>query len=154
MRAALCALAAVATSLPLAARTQAQVLVTTDQNLVFGLLTPGTPAIVPVTDVARRAALTIAARGRFHISFQLPAALTNPATGHTIPLVFGPTDARVEIRQRVAANFDPTAGYDIHLNPADRQASVFLGGRANPVPGQAAGQYTAEIVILVVQTGT
>jgi hypothetical protein len=130
----------------------AQVLVIAEQNLSFGQLTPGVPMIVDPTDVGRRASYTIDARGKFALVFQLPTHLRN-AQGATIPVVFGNTDGRVEIRHK-ATIFDPTAGVSIHVNPADINAQVYLGGRALPLLGTAAGSYSAAIVMMVVQTGT
>jgi hypothetical protein len=145
-------LASFVASLCITAAGSAQVLVVAEQNLQFGLLTPGVPAAVASTDVARRAAYTIDGRGRFTLTFQLPAQLSSPEGG-TIPLVFGATDGRVEIRHRITI-FDPAAGVNIRINPADRSASVYLGGRAQPGATARAGSYTATIVMIVAETGT
>jgi len=129
----------------------AQVLVVPEQNLDFGSLTPGVPVTVTPTDVLRRGNLTVQGRGRFSLTFQLPAALVS-TTGATIPLTFGATDGRVEVRHKVDA-FDPRAGTTVRINPADQQASIFLGGRAQPAAGQPAGSYQATITVMIVQTG-
>jgi hypothetical protein len=139
-------------SLAVAEPVRAQVLVVAEQNLQFGMLTPGVPATVPVTDVARRAAFSLDAQGRYNLSFQLPTHL-HGARGATIPVVFGATDGRVEIRQKIAT-FDPAAGVSIHINPAEQQARIYLGGSARPDLATAAGTYSAEIVMLIVFTGT
>jgi hypothetical protein len=129
-----------------------QVVVTAQQNLQFGPLVPGTPNTVSPTDVARRAALTIEARGRLAVSFELPQSLV-AADGSAIPLVFTPESGRVAVRHKVQA-FDPGEGVSIHINPADLMAEVFLGAEARPSTGQLPGSYTATIVMMVVQTGT
>lgn len=130
----------------------AQIVVTSEQNLQFGLLTPGVSMTVAPTDAARRGALRISTRGRFNVTFQLPSALVAPGGG-SIPLVFGPTSGRVEIRGSVTT-FDPAAGTSFRINPADLSADVYLGATAQPGTGARAGAYTATIVMLVVQTGS
>jgi hypothetical protein len=139
-------------ALVLARPVHAQVVVAPQQNLQFGLLTPGVPVSVTPTDVTRRAALTITARGRFSLTFTLPAALVS-AGGQAIPLQFGGTDGLVDIRHKQEW-FDPRTGVNIHINPADLQADVYVGGTAVPTPGQPAGFYQATIIMMVVQTGT
>ena len=86
-QAVLCALAALVTSLcPRAAA--AQVLVTSDQNLTFGQVTPGVPMQVAPTDITRRAALSVSGRGRYRMTFVLPTELNGPS-GQQIPVTFG-----------------------------------------------------------------
>jgi hypothetical protein len=131
---------------------QAQVLVVAEQNLTFGMLTPGVPMPVAPTDVARRAAFTIVANGRYNLTFQLPTHLVS-AGGGAIPVSFTATHGRVEIRNKVTT-FDPHAGVSIHINPADQDARVYLGGQAQPGMGTRAGSYTATIVMVVMQPGT
>ncbi|HUF51748.1 MAG TPA: hypothetical protein VMN60_13060 [Longimicrobiales bacterium] len=150
-QAVLVALAALVASL-CARDVSAQVLVTADQDLSFGLVTPGVPAQVLTTDVANRAKLTVQGRGRYRISFTLPSELTGPG-GQQIPLTFGATDGRVEIRNRIET-FDPVAGHEFRINPADVSAQIYLGARATPGTGTKAGTYSATIVMMVVQTGT
>jgi hypothetical protein len=146
------ALAAFAASGLGADSARAQVVVTAQQNLQFGTLVPGTPSVVAPTDLARRAALTIEARGRLAVSFELPASLV-AADGSEIPLVFTPQSGRVEVRHK-AQPFDPAQGVSININPAELMAEVFLGAEARPSAGQRPGSYTATIVMMVVQTGT
>lgn len=129
----------------------AQVLVVPERDLEFGQLTPGAAAVVSPADVTRRAQLTIRAQGRYSVTFELPAHLTDQA-GNQIPLQFAATDGRVEIRSKVLT-FDPTQSLDLRINPAEQEASLFLGGRAVPAAGQPAGTYTATIVMIIVQTG-
>lgn len=129
----------------------AQVLVVAERGLEFGQLTPGTTTTVQPTDVTRRAHLTVQGRGSYDVTFQLPTHLESPA-GHAIPLLFGAGSGRVEVRQKVST-FDPADGVDIRINPAEREAAVYLGGQAMTSPGQVAGSYTATIVMIIVQTG-
>ncbi|HEX2167090.1 MAG TPA: DUF4402 domain-containing protein [Longimicrobiales bacterium] len=129
-----------------------QVLVTAERDLDFGLLSPGAVTAVAATDLIGSAQLRIAGRGTFQVSFQLPASLTSP-NGDEIPLVFGPADGMLTIRHK-ASSFDPSAVQSIRINPAEQEAQVNLGARAQPGPAQPAGSYSATIVMMVVQTGT
>jgi hypothetical protein len=146
------ALAALVTSLcPRAA--QAQVLVTSDQNLTFGQVTPGVPVQIAPTDVTRRGALTVTGRGRFRITFTLPTDLMGPS-GARIPVTFGATDGQVVLRNRTDT-FDPRLGHEFRIvPPGDQAAQIYVGGRASPPAGATAGTYTATIVMMIVQTGT
>lgn len=128
-----------------------QVLVVAQQDLGFGELTPGAPMTVTPLDVMRRAHFTLQAQGRYHVTFDLPTHLSTVA-GDRFPVQFGGSDGRVEIRNKVLT-FDPTQGTELRINPAEQEASIFLGGRALPAPGQLAGNYTATIVMIIVQTG-
>lgn len=145
-------LAALVVPCAVPASVEAQVLVVAEQNLDFGMLTPGMPVSIVPTDMASSAQLRIGGRGTFQVSFQLPDALTS-AGGARIPLVFGSTDGRVAIRHKITT-FDPTGSLSIRINPAEREAQVNLGGSVQPAPAQPAGHYTATIVMMVVQTGT
>jgi hypothetical protein len=147
----LMALAALVVSFASPGAARAQVLVLAERDLEFGLLTPGTPTIVAPTDVIRSAQLRIEGTGRYQVSFQLPADLTT-GMGQTIPLVFSPTDGLLTIWQRITV-FDPAATTTFRITPADQEAQINLGARAQPASGQAAGLYSAVIVVMIVQTG-
>ena len=148
----LMALAALVFSFASPGAARAQVLVVAERDLEFGLLTPGTTTIVAPTDLIRSAQLRIEGRGTYQVSFQLPVSLAT-AMGDEIPLVFGPADGQLTIRHRVTP-FDPGTTVSFRINPADQEAQINLGARAQPVLGQAAGLYSATIVVMVVQTGT
>lgn len=148
----LVALAALVVPFMVPGAASGQVLVLAERNLNFGLLTPGVPVAVAPADLANSAQLLIQGRGTFQVSFQLPGTLSS-AEGEQIPLVFNATDGLVTIRHKVTA-FDPNGSLSIRINPAQQEAQVNLGGRAQPAPAQPAGHYTATIVMMVVQTGT
>jgi hypothetical protein len=152
MQAMLVALAALVVSFAGPGAANGQVLVIQERDLEFGMLTPGLQTTVAPTDLVRSAQLRIEGRGSYQVSFQLPAALTAPG-GAQIPLMFGAGDGRVTIRQKITT-FDPNEVVTFRVNPAEREAQINLGGRAQPAPGQRAGVYTATIVMMVVQTGT
>ena len=145
------ALAALMASWLFGSDAEAQVLVVAEQGLDFGSLTPGLPVLVRPTDVARRAAFSIEGRGRFDVRFQLPGSLISQ-DGSLLPLTVDAASGRVEVRQKVET-FDPTAGLNLRINPAERSAAVYLGGLARPAAGQPAGHYQATITVTIVQTG-
>ena len=148
----LVALAALVVSFAGPGAAQAQVLVIAERNLDFGMVTPGTTTVVAPADLIRSAQLRIEGRGNYQVSFQLPASLTT-VNGDAIPLTFGPADGQLTIRHKITA-FDPTTTVSFRINPAEREAVVNLGGRAQPAAGQPAGYYSATVVMMVVQTGT
>lgn len=122
------------------------------QDLEFGPLTPGAPAVIAPTDVARRGEIRLEGEGTTVVIFTLPEALSGPG-GARIPLVFAGTDGTWQIRNR-QVRFDPRQPVTIKLVPNAREARIFLGGTALPAPGQPAGRYTATVTVMTVQTGT
>lgn len=146
------ALAMLVASFAGAQAADAQVLVMAEQDLDFGMLIPGSPTVVAPTDLARSAQVRVEGNGTYQVTFQLPANLTSP-TGGTIPLIFGAADGQLAIRRKVST-FDPASTLTFRINPAEREAVINLGARAQPAAGQTAGNYSATIVIMVVQTGT
>ena len=151
VQAMLVALAALVVSFASPGAAWAQVLVVAERDLEFGMLTPGTPTIVAPTDVIRSAQLRVEGSGRYQVSFQLPANLAT-GMGPTIPLVFSPTDGLLTIRHRITV-FDPAATTTFRITPADQDAQINIGARAQPAAGQVAGLYSAVIVVMIVQTG-
>jgi hypothetical protein len=148
----LMALAALVVSFASPGAARGQVLVVAERDLDFGLLTPGAATIVAPTDLIRSAQLRVEGRGSYQVSFQLPVSLAT-AMGDEIPLVFGPADGQLTIRHKVTP-FDPGTTVTFRINPADQDAQINLGARAQPALGQVAGLYSAVIVVMVVQTGT
>lgn len=123
--------------------------VTTIQPLAYGTLAPGTPDAVTVTDPVRRAELEISAQGWMEIVMVLPVGMTSPS-GALIPLQFAFGDAGLQPRGSTGVTlFDPRLPYLTQLQGNQTPARLFLGGLASPDPNQAAGDYTAQITILV-----
>lgn len=145
------ALAALVVSFATVSAASAQVMVVSERDLQFGMLTPGAPTTVDAGDVTRSAQLRVIGRGRYQVTFQLPTALVS-MSGAQIPLMFGPADGQLTLHNRVTT-FDPNATLDFRVNPAQQEAQLNLGSQALPASGQAAGSYTATIVMMVIQTG-
>jgi hypothetical protein len=124
--------------------------------LAFGTLIPGVPVMVPPADAARAGQFEI--RGQkavpLQLTFVLPVAMIGPG-GVVLPLAFGAADAGFSASGNGAAQaaFDPRVPATFTL-PGNGKASVFLGGRALPVNGQAAGSYTGTITFVVSYLGS
>ena len=123
------------------------------QALSFGLLLPGVPETVPVTDMARRAMVALAGAGSVDVTLVLPSDLSAP-DGTTIPLLFGASDAGL---------LQSAGSAPVPLNPfqvnrvslaADRMVYLLLGGAALPSRAQHPGHYSARVLVIVSQPGT
>ena len=133
-----------------AAAGSAQVTAAGSQDLAFGVLTPGAPGVISVTDGVRRGEWLLTGRGNATIALILPAALV-ASSGATIPLVFGAADAAW---QRSAGGpmqvVDPATPFTV-IVPNRQTIRIFLGGTARPSPDQSAGIYSATITLIVAQ---
>lgn len=128
-----------------------QVTAAPQQDLSFGMLTPGVAATVLADDVARRAEWLLTGRGNVTMSFVLPTVLQGPA-GAVIPLVFAAGDAAWE-RDRGGGGprlEDPNAPFTVNV-PNRRTVRLYLGGTAQPAPTQAAGLYVATVTVVIAQ---
>ena len=133
-----------------AAPGSAQVTAAGSQDLAFGVLVPGAPGVVGVTDPVRRGEWLLTGRGNVTVALVLPAELIS-SSGASIPLVFTTGDAAW---QRSSGGqlqvVDPATPFSV--NVPNRQAiRVFLGGTARPSMDQSAGIYTATITLIVAQ---
>jgi len=131
---------------------QRPIAVTGVRSLVFGAVLPGVPAVVPRTSAANAGQfdLTGPHGTQAALTFTLPVVMTGPA-GATLPLLFGGSDAGYSQSQSVASQigFDPKQPFVITFSQNGR-GSVFLGGTAQPIPTQRAGNYTATITLTMV----
>ena len=123
------------------------------QALTFGLLLPGVPDAVPVTDMARRAMVALSGSGAVDVTLVLPSSLTAP-DGSFIPLQFGASDAAVlQSAGSTPAPLNPFQVNRVHLAP-DRMVYFLLGGAALPTHAQKPGHYSARVLVIVSQPGT
>ena len=123
--------------------------VTAQQDLSFGLLTPGEAATVFVDDVTRRAEWVIQGPSGVSVMLILPPTLLGTA-GASIPLSFEFGDAGFMEGGTVAVTLhDPNGRFQVTI-PADPGfGRLLLGGTALPSVDQAPGTYTASITIIV-----
>jgi|GEM_PF-3037393 len=121
------------------------------QDLHFGTLVPGTENAVSVQDVSRRAEVVLHGRGAVQLLIVLPSEMVSPE-GARLPLRFGPADAAfVAGTAAQPQRFDPRAGAVVTLPPAG-EARLLLGGTAVVPFDQPAGQYSADLLVMVVNT--
>ena len=146
------------------ATVQAVLQVTATAALAFGTVYQGIPTSI-ANDNASAGIFTIGGQGGAGISIymQLPDYLSTATGDDRMVVAFSSTDASVDS----TANVDPTsfgsgwANTDPHNFPAatvvglpGNQSAIFLGGKVIPSVDQAAGAYTADIVLTVAYNGS
>ena len=124
------------------------------QGLSFGPLTAGLAEPVRLNDAWRRGEVRLEGERILDVSLILPTSMVAPG-GASIPLQFVNGDASVTV---VGSNqtsvFDPNVGTKVTLKKTATAALLYLGGTALPAVTQAAGNYTATIVIVLAKPGT
>lgn len=129
------------------------------QGLVFGTVTPGTPASVATSAVgfAGQFDLTGSVSAELQLTFTLPSVLTESGSGSTMPVSFSSTD--VSYANQVADNqsspsgtIDPNGPNAIRLS-ATGSMFVWVGGTVSPGISQTGGNYTQDVLLTVVYTG-
>lgn len=126
------------------------VMVTGVRGVTFGAILPGVLQIVSRTDPANSGEYEITGpSGSLILTFVLPAAMSGPA-GTLLPLTFGSSDAGYSATQVIGSQvgFDPKQTFSATL-PSTGRASVFIGGTVHPAMNQAAGEYTATLILNV-----
>jgi hypothetical protein len=142
------ALLAFAIHAPYPASAQGTVSVLPVQGLRFGAVMPGTRSVVSPLDAQRRATLELVGGGYVTLAFELPEGLT--AGDARLPLRFGPGDGRITFpRSNHVIEFDPTVPVSFSIPPGSGGATVYVGGAADPAPGQAPGSYGGAVTIKV-----
>jgi hypothetical protein len=146
------------------ATVQAILAVTATQALAFGTVYQGVPKSI-AEDNASAGIFTITGQAGAGISIyaQLPDYLATATGDDRMVVAFSATDAAVD----TTANVDPTAfgsgwaNTNPHSFPAatvvgtpGSQSAVFLGGKVLPSVDQAAGAYTADIILTVAYNGS
>lgn len=116
------------------------------QALAFDPLVPGVETRVRATDVSRRAEWRLEGSGEVDVVLQLPEALEGPE-GLRIPLDFGYGDVAVAVGGEMVW-VDPTQPFSLHLPPEG--VRLLVGGTARPGLEELAGEYRADIQVLLV----
>jgi len=131
-----------------------QIQVIGQQDLTFGSLFPGIPERVLPTDGVRAGEFRIRGPRNMEIilQFTLPAVMVGPGAA-TMPLSYAANDGLYDPQGPApSVAFDPTAPF-INRLPNNQRARVFLGATATPSFSQAAGDYSAAVVLTVALTG-
>lgn len=124
------------------------------QGLTFGPLTAGLAEPVRLNDAWRRGEVRLEGERALDLTMILPTSMV-AASGASIPLRFVNGDASFTI---VSSNqttvFDPNVGAKVGLRKNSTAALLYIGGTALPTAQQAAGRYTATLVIVLAKPGT
>ena len=123
--------------------------VTTVQPLQFGQLVPALTEQVTIGEAWRRGELRLEGSGNLEVRMVLPTQMTS-MNGGVIPLAFALGDGGVLLdgTTQVTA-FDPNQTVRVNFKKNAPGASLFLGGRATPAATQAAGSYSATVVVVL-----
>jgi hypothetical protein len=140
--------------------------VTATQALDFGNVYQGVPKVQDETSDANSGIYTITGQASAGIScyFQLPDYVSLANGTDRMPITFSATDATFSVLAAAAPSTPsaPGAGATANTNPrnltgtaigAAGTSQVFLGGTVIPTINQAAGAYSADIVLTVAYTG-
>ena len=132
--------------------------VTGTNDLDFGNVTPGTPETVGKTDVgtAGEWSITGPAAAEVQITFTLPDSLHSATAA--MPITFLGTDGSYEDgtgggQAAPAGNLNPLNTNLVDLSAAAGTMTVWIGGQTTPSIGQAGGNYSANVEIIVTLTG-
>lgn len=124
------------------------------QGLMFGPLTAGLAEPVRLNDAWRRGEVRLEGERVLDVSLILPTSMLAPG-GASIPLRFVNGDASFTvIGSNQTTVFDPNVGAKVSLKKSATAATLYIGGTALPAVKQAAGNYTATIVIVLAKPGT
>jgi hypothetical protein len=145
------------------ATVQAILAVTATSALAFGTVYQGVPTSV-ANDNASAGVFTIAGQGLAGIAIyaQLPDYLATATGDDRMVVAFSATDASVDSTANVAPatfgvgwqNVDPHNFPSATVVGGLGASAVFLGGGVQPSVDQAAGAYTADIILTVAYNGT
>ncbi|MEP6990900.1 MAG: hypothetical protein ABJA80_08235 [bacterium] len=153
-RALILAILLIAIPVPAArAQTGAGISIISLQSLSFGLLIPGVPEHIDVTDVSRRAMLVLTGSGPVDITLVLPRALTSQA-GDEIPIRFANSDAALLASPAGPATVLNALQVNRVQVAPDRPAYIVIGGSVTAAAIQRPGSYNAAVAIIVTQPGT
>lgn len=124
------------------------------QGLRFGPLTAGLAEPVRLNDAWRRGEVRLEGDRILDLSLILPTSMVAPG-GASIPLQFVNGDASITVVGSTQPTlFDPNIGAKVGLKKNSTAALLYIGGTALPAVKQAAGNYTATIVIVLAKPGT
>jgi hypothetical protein len=148
------------------ATVQAVLQVTSVQALNFGTVYQGVPKTVGVDDDANTGILQVTGQEGAQVAMylEMPEYMATATGDDRMNIAFGATDVTVAYEAAAtpsAPGAAPTVGEDPHNlgnytlgAPApDNLAKLFLGGTVYPSVDQAAGAYTADVILTAAYTG-
>jgi hypothetical protein len=148
------------------ATVQAVLQVTADQALNFGVVYQGVPKTVTPTDDANSGIFTVTGEGGSQVALylELPEYISTATGDDRMNIAFASTDATIGYTVAGTPSA-PGAGATVGENPhnlttytlgaaaPDNVAKVYLGGEVMPSVDQAAGAYTADLILTAAYTG-
>jgi hypothetical protein len=137
--------------------------VTATSALAFGNVYQGVAKVVPKND-ASAGVFTLGgqASAQVTIYMQMPEYLQGPGNDRMV-IAFGTTDVNIDTTANVNPTTPGAGGYPnrdphnlptVQLRVLDGSCHLFLGGKVIPSVNQAAGAYTADIVVTVAYNGS
>jgi hypothetical protein len=158
------------------ATVQTALTVTATQALDFGNLFPGNAKTIPVNDDDSAATFNIAGEANANVNCQLvlPTYMALPDGSDRMTIAFGDdvcgidttgtstpdgletdggaSEGYVDVNPRDMSS--ATLGGEIKIGGGAGNTQIFLGGKVTPKAAQAAGSYSADIILLVMYKGT
>lgn len=141
--------------------------VTATQALDFGNVYQGVAKTQDETSDANSGIFTVTGAAAANIAcyFQLPEYIALANGTDRMPITFSTTDATFSVLDAAAPSTPsaPGAGATLNTNPrnltgtaigAGGTSQIFLGGKVIPSVNQAAGAYSADVVLTVSYTGS
>lgn len=129
------------------ATVDANVDLSSGDDLNFGNITAGTPSTVSPGDAAAGTFSVSGNVGNVDLSFTLPSELNGSVDN--LPISFGGSSASWGDNAYDSNNdFDPNDGTSVNLlQQTDRDITVFIGGTVDPSANQAAGSYSGTVTL-------
>lgn len=128
-----------------------QVLLHTDQGLLFDAIVRGVGQTVTTTNVTNRGQVTLSGAGKVTVTFGLPGMLV-PLSGVPgapgLPITFGAADGQLAEKNKTTP-FDPRLGTSVNLSAPHGVATIYIGGAVQSNLAQPAGTYAGSITVTV-----
>ena len=136
----------------LAPTASAQLVVQGVRDLEFGVVLPGVQTSVAPTDPIQSGQYyfsTPVLGTRVRLRFNLPSQLDEPG-GASMLITFKNNDGMIlgTAPASLPVFFNPNANTNFTMTTS-QDANIWLGGTVSPVAGQAAGTYTAPVVVTI-----
>lgn len=134
--------------------------VTGGNDLIFGIVIPGTPKAVDRTDVGFAGSWGIAGttNAEVALTITLPDSLQHETVAVGFPITFTNSDASYEDgtgggQTAPAGTIDPNNPYTVRLGTAG-SLQIWIGGTVFPSVTQTGGDYASDIMLSVIYTGS
>lgn len=129
------------------ANVEANIDLSSGDDLNFGNITAGSPSTVSPSDATAGTFSVSGNVGNVDLGFSLPEVLNG--SEDNLPISFGGTSASWGDNAYNSSNdFDPNEGTSVNLlEQTDRDITVYIGGTVDPATNQAAGSYSGTVTL-------